>query len=408
MLSSFLKKPHSAFIKKPVSAQCFVSIVVPVRDEAENLSKTLGAFANQKDFKNAPLDPTFFEVIVLVNNCRDNSAEIVENWQRENINFNFHFAEINLPDENANIGFVRRLLMNEAYFRLESNKYKGGIIATTDGDTRVTSDWISSTVSEIENGADAVGGRILIDKKEFESLDEMTRNFHLLDEEYRLLAAEIENFYDRLPHDSPPRHHQHFNGSFAVTTDAFERAGGIPDVKFLEDVAFYNALSRIDAKIRHSPNVKVYTSARNRGRTALGLSTQLKEWQIMGKNGDEYLVESAQTIEKKIKARRELRKLWQNVKSKNSFESSVTDALAEKLCISKVNLITVLENSKTFGILNEKIIEEQNANDKWKQENPLVSVQKAIFDLRKNFDSLPSFEENTKLVQPERIIKFIK
>ena len=390
MLSSFLVKPHSAFIKKPVSAKCFISIVIPVRDESENLSKTLGAFTNQKDFKNAPLDPTFFEVIVLVNNCRDNSAEIVENWQRENINFNFHFAEINLPDENANIGFVRRLLMNEAYFRLKSNKYKGGIIATTDGDTQVAPDWIIHNVSEIENGADAVGGRILIAENEFESLDEKTRNFYLLDEEYRLLAAEIEDFYDRIPHDSMPRHHQHFNGSFAATTDAFERAGGIPDVKFLEDVAFYNALSRIDAKVRHSPNVKVYTSARSRGRTALGLSTQLNEWQIMGRNGDEYLVESAQTIEKKITARRELRKFWQNVKSKHYFESSEIDALAEKLCISKENLVKVLKNSETFGILNGKIIEEQNANNKWKQDNPLVSVQKAIFDLRKNLEEVRS------------------
>lgn len=383
-------KSHSALIKKPILAQCFVSIVVPVRDEAETLPKTLESFVNQTNLENSPLDTAIFEVIVLANNCCDNSAEIVEKWRKKNPNYNFHFVEITLPEENANIGFVRRLLMNEAYFRLKSNKYKSGIIATTDGDTRVAPDWIANIISEIKNGGDAVGGRILIDENEFKSLDEKARAFHLLDEEYRLLVAEIEDFYDNIPHDSQPRHHQHFNGSFAVTTDAFERAGGVPDVKFLEDVAFYNALSRIDAKFRHSPKVKVFTSARNHGRTALGLSTQLNEWEIMGRNGDEYLVESAQTIEKKFTSRRKLRKLWQKLKSGNSIEFTEIYKLAKKLCASNESLLINLKNSETFGILMENIIEEQNAKENWKQENPLVPVQNAILDLRKNLDKLRS------------------
>lgn len=387
-------KSHSALIKTPILAECFVSIVVPVRDEAENLPKTLESFINQANIENSPLDPVIFEVIVLANNCRDNSAEIIENWQKQNLRFNFHFAQINLPKENANIGFVRRLLMNEAYLRIKSNKYKSGIIATTDGDTRVAPDWIANIVGEIKNGADAVGGRILIDENEFKLLDEKARIFHLLDEEYRLLAAEIEDFYDNLPHDSLPRHHQHFNANFAVTTDAFERAGGVPDVKFLEDVAFYHALLRTDAKFRHSPKIEVFTSARNRGRTALGLSTQLNEWEIMGKNGDDYLVESAQTIEKRFTAQRELRQIWQNRNLKNQSEFSDISALAKQLCISSSSVLTALKNSETFGILMEKITEGQTVNNKWKRENPLVPVQDAIFNLRKKLDGFCSLKKS--------------
>lgn len=390
MPSPFKIKSHSALIKKPILTRCFVSIVVPVRDEAENLPKTLESFVNQTDIGDAPLDPAIFEVIVLANNCCDTSAEIVEKWQKKNPNYNFHFAEITLPEENANIGFVRRLLMNEAYLRLKSNKFGGGIIATTDGDTQVASDWVANIINEIKNGADAVGGRILIDETEFNLLDEKARNFHLLDEEYRLLVAEIEDFYDKIPHDSLPRHHQHFNGSFAVTTDAFDSAGGIPDVKFLEDLAFYNALSRIDAKFRHSPKVKVFTSARNQGRTALGLSTQLNEWEIMGRNGDEYLVESAQTIERRFTARNKLRKIWQKIKFENSIDLTEIHTLAKKLCVSNKFLLIGLKDSETFGILMEKVTEEQSANFTWKNENPLVPIQKAILDLRENLDKLRS------------------
>ncbi|CAN5250313.1 glycosyltransferase [soil metagenome] len=389
---------HNSLIETPILDECLFSIVIPVRDEADYLSKTLDSFINQTDFQNSPLDSSLFEVIILANNCRDNSAEIVKNRQKKNPNFNLHCAEINLPDENANIGFVRRLLMNEAYLRLKSNKFGGGIIATTDGDTCAAPDWIINIADEIENGADAVGGRILIDENEVKLLDDKARNFHLLDEEYRLLAAEIEDFYDQIPHDLPPRHHQHFNGSFAVTTDAFARAGGVPDVKFLEDAAFYNALLRIDAKFRHSPNVKVFTSARNRGRTALGLSTQLNEWEIMGKNGDVYLVESAQTIEKRLTARRELRKFWRSIKSENLLDFTEISTLTEQLCIPNVSLLTALKNSETFGILMEKLIAEQNATEKWKQENPLVSVEEAISDLRKKlaeFHSADKFRKKT-------------
>lgn len=383
-------------IETPILARCFVSTVIPVRDEAENLSETLESFTNQIDLQNLPLAPDIFEVIVLVNNSGDNSAAIAADWQSKNPTFNFHFAEINLPDENANIGFVRRLLMNEAYFRLTSNKFGGGIIATTDGDTQISDDWIANIVGEIENGADAVGGRILIDEKEFNLLDEKTRSFHLFDEEYRMLAAELEDFCDNLPHDCNPRHHQHFNGSFAVKTDAFERAGGIPAVKFLEDVAFYKALLRIDAKFRHSPKVKVCTSARNRGRTALGLSTQFSEWQIMGRNGDVYLVESAQTVEKKFTARRKLRSFWHPAKSEKLFDSPEISTLAEQLCISEANLITMLKNSETFGILMEKITEEQIAGGQWKRQNPLISVDAAIFDLREKLAEFYSAEKARK------------
>ncbi len=156
-------------------------------------------------------------------------------------------------------------------------------------------------------------------------------------------------------------------------------AGGIPDVKFLEDVAFYNALLRYDAKFRHSPNVKVFTSARNHGRTALGLSTQLNEWEIMGKNGDVYLVESAQTIEKRFTARGRLKKIWQEI-NKKLIDSVEFSRLPNCFVCSQVKIAIFcnLKNSETFGIFMEKINDEQIKNVIWNQEYPLVPVQDAI------------------------------
>ena len=94
-------------------------------------------------------------------------------------------------------------------------------MATTDGDTLVAPNWIAAITKEIEKGAEAVGGRIFINPAELKNMNVKARSFHLRDTGYRLLAAELESRLDHLPHDSCPRHHQHFNGSFAVTTAGF-------------------------------------------------------------------------------------------------------------------------------------------------------------------------------------------
>ena len=373
-----LQTTHEKLIAEPISPGCFLTVAIPVRNEAVHLSKTLQNLSAQVDLQNFRLDRRQFEIIFLVNNTTDDSAEIIRRWRSKNPSLKIHCAERNLPAEHSNIGFVRRWLMNEAYLRLRDNEFGGGIIATTDGDTEVAPNWIAATVTEIRNGAEAVGGRIFIDPRDLQAMNARARAFHLRDTGYRLMVAEIEARLDYLAHDSLPRHHQHFNGSFAVTTEAFEKAGGIPPVSCLEDIAFYHSLLRVDARFRHSPAVRVQTSARLEGRTTLGLSTQINEWTLMGKNGDQYLVESAAAIERRLILRKQLRGLWKSgQKSKR---------LADDLMIAKVFLQHELNDSPTFGGFYEKIIGEQNRVGDWDQENPLENIEKAVFDLRRRLE----------------------
>lgn len=377
-------------IHAPISRACMFSVVIPVRDEAGHLAQTLDAFAAQVDLHNRPVNPNIYEIILLANNCRDESARRARDWQRRNPRVKLHVAEISLPRKYANVGFVRQLLMNEAYRRLRSNRSGSGIIATTDGDTRVASDWLAATIEEIERGADAVGGRILIADQELKRMDEQARYFHLQDEEYRLLVSELECHLDRLAHDVRPRHHQHFNGSFAVTTEAYRRAGGIPSVRFLEDVAFYHALLRIDAKFRHSPAVKVFTSARHLGRSPVGLSFQLNEWKKLGEAGADYLVESAEAIEKKLSARKILRRLWLTAKEDEQPKPEIVSALAETLCVPSEFILSELVKPQAFGSLLEKIYARQTKSRKWHRCNPPIAVETAIAELRIKLASLRS------------------
>ena len=51
------------------------------------------------------------------------------------------------------------------------------------------------------------------------------------------------------------------SSEMAVTVGAYRRVGGIPPLPSLEDVALYDALRAVNARIRHSPAVRVVTSA---------------------------------------------------------------------------------------------------------------------------------------------------
>lgn len=373
---------------KKILPDCFVTVAIPVRNEALHLRESLASFLKQVDLNEKTLGRNFFEIILLANNCSDNSFQIARQFQSENKSLNLHIAEINTPKKNANSGFIRRLLMQKAYERLITNHQKNGIILTTDGDTQVADNWIAANIFEVENGADAVGGRILFSAEELIKMNFSARNFHLIDEKYRLLSAELESHLDFLPHDSSPRHHQHFNGSFAVTTAAYNKAGGIPEVRFLEDVAFYQSLLRIDCKFRHSPLVRVHTSARETGRTEAGLSTQINDWINLSKSGKDFLVESADTLEKRFKFRGKLRLLWKNLQAGFEPEEFEIKTLADTFNLPFKVLKYELLKPRTFGSLLENIYKLKAESKITEEKIPLVPVEKAVEELEKELAKL--------------------
>ncbi|RYE05117.1 MAG: glycosyltransferase, partial [Sphingobacteriaceae bacterium] len=257
-----------------------VSVIVPARDEAHHIYKTLDALRLQTNENGKPLNAQLYEVLVLVNNCTDNTFETVQKYQLKHPDFPLYAAKVQLPPQKANIGFVRRLLMDEAYKRLCLNADNEGIIASTDGDTQVDKCWVFHIMQEIAKGCHAVGGRILTHKDE-----SISRLFHLRDVTYRSLLAQAEALLDPEEHDPWPRHYQYFGASMAVTCAIYQQVGRLPQVPFLEDNAFHQALQRMDVRIRKTPAVKAYTSTRHSGRVEVGFSEQLKKWSCYDAHG---------------------------------------------------------------------------------------------------------------------------
>ena len=123
---------HKLSLVVPPLPQCEVSVIIPVKDEAQTIVKTLTAFANQTDLDGQQLDPLGYEIIVLANNCTDESAAIARQFARQHPQLAVHVAEVNLPPDRAYIGYVRKLLMDTAYRRLMSLGKRQGIIASTE------------------------------------------------------------------------------------------------------------------------------------------------------------------------------------------------------------------------------------------------------------------------------------
>jgi hypothetical protein len=97
----------------------------------------------------------------------------------------------------------------------------------------------------------------------------------------------------------------------ALTVAAYRQVGGLPVVRYLEDEALWRALCRHDLPVRHSPRVRVSTSARQQGRVEVGLSWQLREWAAHALEHREPQVECPRQLATLWQARHELRAWWE-------------------------------------------------------------------------------------------------
>ena len=290
--------------------QLELSVIIPARDEEEHLASTLASLHQQRDLDGSDLSPRRYEVILLINNSSDASLAKAERFRNAHPALRLHIVEQDFAPQDSFIGPIRRLLMNEACRRLKQTGNPLQIICSTDADTEVAPDWLAQIRREIVLGADAVGGLIHLKAAERTKLPPAVQALQRADECYQTLVARLEHHCDPQPHDAWPRHHHHFCGSMAVTTRAYQAVGGLPPERALEDVALYNALIASDHRVRHSPQVQVWTSARLTGRTGIGLAGQLLAWNQAGAAPHRLQVLSATYLHQYFLLRRRFRTLW--------------------------------------------------------------------------------------------------
>ena len=241
-----------------------VVVAIPVRDEAERVSDCLTALAWQRNVRGQ-------EVLLLLNNCRDDTEGVVRRLA-PTLPLRVHVVCRAFPPDQATAGHARREAMQCA----ERIAGPDGILLTTDADSRVAPDWIANNLAALRGGADLVAGRAIIDPVEALAIPAHLHEDDAQECTYADLLDEIAALLEPDPADPWPRHSEHSGASLAVTVGAYLRAGGIPAVPLGEDRAFVEALRRIDARIRHAPDVTVTVSGRLEGRAVGGMADTMR------------------------------------------------------------------------------------------------------------------------------------
>ncbi len=242
------------------------AICIPARNESGRIGACLDAISAQCDPRGQPLDLTYVTIFVLVNNCTDNTSELLQVW-RQSHPLNVRQRDVVLPIKQAHAGGARRSVMDWAASSLNGRQ---ALICSTDADSRVSPTWLHDLWSAFATGVDAVAGVV-----EFDPLEAASGHLpstRRLEDRYAALQAEVAACLDPEPHNPWPNHLWAWGANFAVTSGAYRAVGGLPPHPLAEDRAFAAALRRRDLKVRHAPNVKVVTSCREQGRAPGGLA----------------------------------------------------------------------------------------------------------------------------------------
>ncbi|MGI9072555.1 MAG: glycosyltransferase [Bryobacteraceae bacterium] len=360
-------------------------MTVPARDEEELLPSALRALAEQKTISGDSLDHERYEVILLINNTRDRSRQVAEKFQRLYPTFRLHVVEKHFDKSHSHNGYVRRLLMDEACRRLEMREGADTAILSTDADSQVASNWISRNQEELANGAEAVGGRVVILPCEEALLNPATRAIQRYDHLYRRLVAWLEDHFDPQDHDPWPRHHQHFGASLALTPQIYRVIGRLPPRRYFEDIVFYQTLIQHDVRLRHSNRVRVFTSARLTGRARFGLSSELKEWQVCGTKGLRVPVENRQFLEYLFTARHQFRKLWLDYHAAGEMSPDRVRELSRNSGISFSHLIAEVRAARHFGLFLERTDFYEMCRKQWPERLRLAPMECVVDEMQAAF-----------------------
>jgi len=233
-------------------------VVVPARNEEALVGSSLSALAMQANVR-----PEEYEVLLVLDRCTDDTGERAREVAAAHPGLRLHVLE----GPGLGSGHARRAGMEAACERLMGLGRPGRLVASTDADTVVASDWLSAQLTAAAWGARAIGGRIELDAG---SLPQAIVRWHaergrkrhqrVLSDPARLGAAE---------------HWQFSGASLALTAETYAMVGGLEPRATLEDEGLEKVLTEQHVPIERLLSVRATTSSRLRGRASRGLAHDL-------------------------------------------------------------------------------------------------------------------------------------
>lgn len=218
-----------------------VAVVIPACDEERVLPAALAAADAAARYVDCPVT-----TIVVCDSCVDHTAEMA------------HAAGAHVLETTVGCaGGARRAGVARARELLADVAPEGLWVASTDADSIVRADWLTTHLDAARDGWDAYTGEVVV-------LD--------WDGWSEAMPDAYERRY-RQPGRRPPVH----GANLGVRLDAYLAVGGFPPVACGEDELLVTRLIEAGYAVLASPCAPVHTSARRVARVRGGFSTYLSE-----------------------------------------------------------------------------------------------------------------------------------
>jgi hypothetical protein len=218
-----------------------LAVVVPARNEEERIGDCLQSLCAAADYLRAtdPRAPAVHLVVVL-DDCSDGTAAIAAANPRVRM----------LPVRHRRVGAARRAGVD---FALRLSAGTVGWLASTDADSMVPPDWLTTMVALARAGADLVLGTVV----PAPGLPAAVARRHR--ERYRFVDG-----------------HRHVHGAnLGIGMAAYRAVGGWPAVACHEDAMLVRCAERAGLVIARTGAIPVRTSSRLVGRAPAGFAAHL-------------------------------------------------------------------------------------------------------------------------------------
>ncbi|MBK6264221.1 glycosyltransferase family 2 protein [Marivirga sp. S37H4] len=264
------------FIDEIIVDNTFLSVVIPVFKE-DNLIATLESLDN--------CEPTTFpvEVILVINHPEDATQEVKELSESvsEEINvfrsrkksdfITFHLIKAyDLPKKQAGVGLARKIGMDEASYRFNTNQ-RDGIIVCFDADSICESNYLKSIESHFLKNPLSVGSSIHFEHpihKEGES------NLPII-----LYELHLRYYVQGLKYAQYPFAYHTIGSSMAVKSSVYQKQGGMNQRKAGEDFYFLHKIIPL-GNFTNINSTKVIPSPRISDRVPFGTGRAMGEYEM--------------------------------------------------------------------------------------------------------------------------------
>jgi glycosyltransferase involved in cell wall biosynthesis len=223
-----------------------IGIVLPAKDEQRSIGACLVSIAEAAAHVQQSVT-----VLAVLDNCSDGSVDVVRRFASKTAHLEVDYLEI----EADSVGYARWVGMATLISRLGAC---GTWLATTDSDSTVPPQWLSTQLRHAASGAEVVLGTVTVD-------------------DWRDRSSGLQARAARRYGDSDnPNCHRHIHGAnLSCSATAYLAAGGFPDRRCDEDVALVRAFRRNSEPIAWAIDLPVTTSARREARAPGGFAAYL-------------------------------------------------------------------------------------------------------------------------------------